>query len=115
MRDPCSRRKSFGRKIIVLTRYPCNTTKRLPRGRDCVGGVLARAAGARLRELPSTHTGVEVLHLTLRELPAAAPQQDKATTPEESLSRPPHPPIKHLTIPPTPKYLLSYLLSIYLK
>ena len=26
---------------------------RLPRGRDCVGGVLARAAGARLRELPS--------------------------------------------------------------
>ena len=31
MRDPCSRRKSFGRKIIVLTRYPCNTTKRLPR------------------------------------------------------------------------------------
>ena len=33
---------------------------------------LARAAGARLRELPSTHTGVEVLHLTLRELLSAA-------------------------------------------
>ena len=32
---------------------PNGTTKRLPRGRDCVGGVLARAAGARLRELPS--------------------------------------------------------------
>ena len=34
-------------------RYPGHTTKRLPRGRDCVGGVLARAAGARLRELLS--------------------------------------------------------------
>ena len=115
MKDSCSRGILFGRKFLISTRYPVNTTPRLPRGRDCVGGVLARATGARLRELPSTHTGVEVLHLTLRELPAAAPQQDKATTPEESLSRPPHPPIKHLTIPPTPKYLLSYLLSIYLK
>ena len=38
---------------FTLTRYSGHTTKRLPRGRDCVGGVLARAAGARLRELPS--------------------------------------------------------------
>ena len=69
MKDSCSRGILFGQKFLISTRYPVNTTPRLPRGRDCVGGVLARAAGARLRELP-----------------AAAPQQDKATTPEESLS-----------------------------
>ena len=62
------------KRFFSRSNYPGHTTKRLPLGRDCVGGVLARATGARLRELPSTHTGVEVLHLTLRELPAAAAQ-----------------------------------------
>ena len=53
MKDSCSRGILFGQKFLISTRYPVNTTPRLPRGRDCVGGVLARAAGARLRELPS--------------------------------------------------------------
>ena len=41
------------KRFFSRSNYPGHTTKRLPRGRDCVGGVLARAAGARLRELPS--------------------------------------------------------------
>ena len=61
---------------------PNGTTKRLPRGRDCVGGVLARAAGARLRELPSAAAQQDE-EATPEELPPAAAQQDEEATPEE--------------------------------
>ena len=59
LRDPCNSGISFRRrnnhrpKIISKRCRPGGTTPRLPRGRDCVGGVLSRACGARLRELPS--------------------------------------------------------------
>ena len=41
------------KRFFSRSNYPGHTTKRLPLGRDCVGGVLARAAGARLGELPA--------------------------------------------------------------
>ena len=55
--DPCSRGIFCGRGIIIPKRYPCGTIPRLPRG-GRVGRVLSRAAGARLRELPSAAAGL---------------------------------------------------------
>ena len=72
--------------IFVFTRYPGSTTPRLPRGRDCVGGVLAPQ---RLRELPSAAVQQDE-EATPEELPPAATQQSKSTTPKEIVPTPPH-------------------------
>ena len=91
--------KFLDRWIFIPSRYPGSTTPRLPRGRDCVGGVQARAAGASLRELPPAAAQQDE-EATPEELPSAAAQRPKSTTPKKIAPGIPHDTIsrKHINI-----------------